>query len=105
VPPAQRPFYLRWVRFYLDFCQKYEHPPREELTINPFLAKLATKGQSQREREQAGKAVHLLLQRGMKKDGGLVVGEAPPPDEPTRGDGLMCRWCFRAGRWMRCWPR
>jgi hypothetical protein len=25
VPAAQRPDYHKWVRFYLDFCQKYGH--------------------------------------------------------------------------------
>ena len=31
VPARERPSYLRWVRFYLDFCQKYGHPPRDEI--------------------------------------------------------------------------
>ena len=37
--------YFRWVRFYLDFCQKYGHPPREEASIRSFLAKLESKHQ------------------------------------------------------------
>lgn len=47
VPEGERRAYLRWVRFYLDFCQKYGHLPREAQSIDPFLAKLASKGQSE----------------------------------------------------------
>ena len=28
VPADQRPDYHNWTRFYLDFCRKYELPPR-----------------------------------------------------------------------------
>ncbi len=70
VPEVERPFYLKWVRFYLDFCQKYEHPPREAQSIIPFLAKLTSKGQSERGLQQAGEAVHLLLRRGKERPRG-----------------------------------
>ncbi len=45
VRAQERAGYLRWVRFYLDFCENYAHPPREETSITPFLAKLASKNQ------------------------------------------------------------
>lgn len=38
--------YLLWLRFYLDFCAKYECPPRDRDSLQPFLQKLAAKGQS-----------------------------------------------------------
>ena len=59
----ERPEYLRWVRFYLDFCQKYGHPPREETSIPRFLEKLASKKQPEAARGQASKAIYLLLER------------------------------------------
>jgi len=33
VPADQRPDYHKWVRFYLDFCAKYGHPPRQAVLI------------------------------------------------------------------------
>ena len=27
IPARERPDYRKWMRFYLDFCQKYGHPP------------------------------------------------------------------------------
>ena len=40
-----RDAYLKWLRFYLDFCVKYRHRPRERDSLQPFLEKLASKGQ------------------------------------------------------------
>jgi Phage integrase, N-terminal SAM-like domain len=61
VPAAQRPYYRKWVRFYLDFCQKYGHPADSACSRGPFLAKLASKNQSEAQRSQASAAVALLL--------------------------------------------
>jgi integrase len=45
--------YLKWLRFYLDFCVKYQHQPRDPDSLQPFLQKLAAKNQSQANQEQA----------------------------------------------------
>lgn len=37
VPERERADYLKWVRFYLDFCQKYGHPARGETSRGLFL--------------------------------------------------------------------
>ena len=39
-------------RYYLDFCAKYDHPPRDRDSLGPFLNKLAAKGQCS-DRQQA----------------------------------------------------
>ena len=62
----ERAHYLRWIRFYLDFCQKYGHGPRQLSSIPRFLEKLASKKQSEAARGQASLAVHLLLRRGTR---------------------------------------
>jgi hypothetical protein len=64
VPEQERGSFLKWVRFYLDFCHTYKRPAREPQSIGPFLVKLESKGQSGREREQAKCAIELLLRRG-----------------------------------------
>jgi integron integrase len=62
-PPAERAAWLKWVRYYLDFCQKYGLSPRAEESLSPFLAKLTEKRQDASQREQAARAVQLLLER------------------------------------------
>lgn len=80
VPAGQRPDYRKWVRFYLDFCQKYGLPPRAPTSLDPFLAKLESKGQSATQRAQATRAVKLLV-----APPGTVrppVPASPPPRSP-----------------------
>jgi len=31
--------YLKWLRYYLDYCAKYGHPPRERDSLALFLQK------------------------------------------------------------------
>jgi hypothetical protein len=61
VPPAERPDYRKWVSFYLDFCHQYRYPASFPSSRGPFLAKLASKNQSEPRRAQASAAVELLL--------------------------------------------
>jgi hypothetical protein len=54
--------YLKWLRFYLDFCLKYRHPPRDSDSLQPFLQKLAEKNQSVVNQEQAAQSVKLYYE-------------------------------------------
>ena len=59
VPPEVRTDYLKWRGFYLDFCAKYRHPPRDEKSLEPFLQKLAEKQQVPERQAQAAATVTL----------------------------------------------
>ena len=49
--------FLRWMQFYLNFCDKYQHPPRDPDSLEPFLRKLAAKQQSLTDQQQAAASV------------------------------------------------
>ena len=69
--------YLKWLRFYLDFCAKYEHAVRDPDSLQPFLQKLAAKRQSVAKQEQAAQSVALyyrLMEKWAAQDG---PGAAP----------------------------
>lgn len=57
---AVRRDFLKWLRYYLDFCSKYEHPPRDRESLQPFLLKLASKNQSREQQKEAASAVKLF---------------------------------------------
>jgi hypothetical protein len=40
VPVEQRPHYVRWLRYCLDFCRKYGHDPEVADSLRPFEDKL-----------------------------------------------------------------
>ena len=53
------PHYFKWLRYYLDFCDKASLSPRESKHLPGFMQKLESKGQSDSLRMQAQKAVRL----------------------------------------------
>ena len=59
VPLKLQMDYRKWLRFYLDFCLKYPHPPRDPASLEPFMQKLALKNQSKGAQEQAAASVTL----------------------------------------------
>jgi integron integrase len=54
-----RPHYRRWLRFYLDFCAKYQWDPASAAAVTPFCDKLESKGQVDWKRHQAAAAIAL----------------------------------------------
>ena len=74
--------YVKWLRFYLDFCENYQHPPRDRESLQPFLRKLASKNQSRERQEEAAASVEVLhglvAAREKSKQAGEV--EAQPED-------------------------
>ena len=62
--------WLKWLRFYLDYCKKYDHPPRERSSLDLFIAKLASKRQSVQRQADARECLGQFYQ---------TVAQFPPP--------------------------
>jgi hypothetical protein len=82
----------KWVRFYLHFCHKYRHRPADSKSLQLFIGKLASKGQTAVQRAQAQCAVEyyfvfLSPQLRSLRDDGAVAPAAPKDGE----DGLAAR--------------
>lgn len=52
-------FYRRWLRYYLDCCQKYHFPPTDVKSVAPFIQKLQEKAQEKWQQEQASAATAI----------------------------------------------
>jgi hypothetical protein len=63
-----RPQFRKWLRFYLDFCSKYEHSPGLKSSLPLFMAKLASKNQPEAKRSVARACVPPLLPRRASVD-------------------------------------
>jgi len=53
--------YLKWLRYYLDFCLKYSHPPADKNCLPLFIQKLMQKKQSEKQITQATRAIALFF--------------------------------------------
>jgi integron integrase len=53
--------YVKWLRYYLDFCEKYRHEALDRDTMQAFVLKLAAKNQPAGMQAQAARSVMLYL--------------------------------------------
>ncbi len=47
VPDKSQHYYLKWLRFYLDFCHKYHHDQSSPQNLPEFIKKLKEKKQTE----------------------------------------------------------
>jgi hypothetical protein len=68
VPSAQHNYYKKWLRYYVDFCEKYRLEATSAKSQAQFLDKLREKKQTDWQIKQAAHAVSLYwgLQRALK---------------------------------------
>ncbi len=59
IPSYSHNQYLRWLRFYLDFYNKYHHEPARNNSLILFISKLKEKNQTPRQQEQASHAINI----------------------------------------------
>lgn len=52
--------YFKWLRYYLDFCWKYQHSTRDPETEILYLKKLSSKGQSHQQQRQASECITMF---------------------------------------------
>lgn len=59
IAPRDHDNYKKWLRYYLDFCKKYQHPYIDPASLSLFIDKLKEKKQTDMVRRQAEEAVKL----------------------------------------------
>lgn len=59
VPGDLQNHYRKWLRYYLDFCQKYNFQGIQPEDLQNFLRKLGEKGQTREQQKQASQAISL----------------------------------------------
>ena len=74
VPKEDHGLLKRWLRYYLDFCEKYRFPARRKESLPEFLGKLREKGQSKAQQEQAVYAIGVFYR---------ISDEMPPSQKPS----------------------
>ncbi len=61
IPQRERWQFQKWLRFYLDFCGKYQFAPDDKKSLPQFLKKLEEKRQTADQKLQASKAIELYF--------------------------------------------
>ena len=82
IPPRERPHYLKWLRYYLDFCKKKALLYAESQNIIPFTEKLKEKKQTATQIHQAEQAVKIY-QSGISMDHSSEPSARPLDSAPA----------------------
>ncbi len=53
ISPERHKYYRKWLRFYLDFCDKYKHDPKNSDSLHRLIGNLLDKNQSKQQQKQA----------------------------------------------------
>ena len=62
IPDNIRSLYIKWLRYYLDFCKKYHFGHSRRESLPQFLEKLREKKQTSQHRQQAAQAINLYYE-------------------------------------------
>ena len=65
IPKKEHFNYRKWLRYYLDFCFKYNHNQLNKNSLKLFIEKLREKRQSEQQQKQAFHAVSLYYELGL----------------------------------------
>ena len=67
VPVSHQADYRKWLRYYLDFCNKYPLPDSRSEQVRLFIQKLREKRQTQEQQKQAAHALSLFFESQPRK--------------------------------------
>ena len=62
IPRQSHCHYEKWLRYYLDFCHKYQHIAEDTDSLATFVRKLHEKNQSMYQQKQASHAIKLYYE-------------------------------------------
>ncbi|MBW1700375.1 MAG: integron integrase [Deltaproteobacteria bacterium] len=77
IPQGSHGYYLKWLRYYLDFCSKYHHKEYDPKSLPDFINKLKEKKQTAAQQQQAAEAVNMYY-------GIIHRPSGSPQKEPAR---------------------
>lgn len=89
IKDAERSDYLKWLRFFLDFSEKYQVAGEGVVRIRKFMDKLKEKKQSEDQRRRAYHAISLYFKMLQENHGGqqsITTGQLPTGQQIEESD-------------------
>jgi hypothetical protein len=102
IPFAHHNYYKKWLRYYLDFCAKYNLPDDSSKSLPQFLGKMREKKQTEEQIKQAGMQSRCILIFGVLQQklprppkerlSSLLRRKKPFPNFPLRFRRVVRHW-------------
>jgi integron integrase len=89
IPDELHGAYKKWLRYYLDFCQKYHFPTAHTQSLPRFIQKLQEKKQTNAQQEQAANAIKVYYEtlgaKSPSREEPLIQSPGPGRYAPSGG--------------------
>jgi integron integrase len=96
IPQKFHNHYLKWLRYYLDFCERYRFSESNSQSLSNFIQKLKEKRQTDAQQKQANEAIHFYYELIRSKPSNNT-GELPK--HPLKPEGVSdAQSLYRAAR-------
>jgi integron integrase len=83
IPQRFHNHYLKWLRYYLDFCQRYRFSESNSQSLPNFIRKLKEKRQTDVQQKQANEAIHIyyeLIRSELSNDKSELTKQLQKPE-------------------------
>lgn len=98
VDVSQQGYFRKWLRYYCDFCHKYQKPYDSAESLDAFLDKLSQKKQPLPYRNQAADAISLYFKMLQYRESAPAKIDNLEPSESVdsteSGRGKDWRWVY-----------
>ncbi len=85
IPESSHIYYRKWLRYFLDFCEKYPPPEEKSEQVRLFIEKLKSKKQTRQQCTQAAHAISLFFESQQMKtptpSGAINIQKTPDSPE------------------------
>lgn len=82
IPQRFHNHYLKWLRYYLDFCQRYRFNESNSRSLPNFIRKLKEKRRTAAQQKQANDAIHIYYELIRSESGNKERGLTKQPQKP-----------------------
>lgn len=85
IPQSYQRHYLKWLRYYLDFCHNYGFSEPRPQSLPNFIRKLKEKRQTEAQQKQANDAIHIYYELIRSKP---INNTSELPKHPPKSEGV-----------------
>ena len=85
IPQSYQRHYLKWLRYYLDFCHNYGFSEPNPQSLPNFIRKLKEKRQTEAQQKQANDAIHIYYELIRSKP---INNTSELPKHPPKPEGV-----------------
>ena len=85
IPQRFHSHYFKWLRYYLDFCQRYRFSESNPRSLANFIRKLKEKRQTDAQQKQANEAIHIYYELIRSK---TCNNKSELPKHPPKPEGV-----------------